>query len=746
MTGLAESATGNGRAPIPPAPTYLLERGFPESAITEVGWRVEPVDHAAARRYGLPANAVGAVVWVIPYRHRNGNIAFERIRLISSNDLERFGGGKYRQPKGHQLALYDPYLILGDETFEPRDWLLLIEGEANTGAARELDGELPVVGLPGQSALTARMAEQLAHIPCGYLWIDRHDPHAAANAQRIAERLTAAGVDEVRQLPPTPGRMDANDMLREGREQAREWLRDMIAAAAAITPADDADDWPLIPRPVPPPFPLEALGETLSAFVTALATQTQTAPDLAALGVLGVLAAVAMGAKVDCGNWEAETLGLYTLAVSPSGDRKSTVLKRVAAPLYRIEHQAREDAKARRASHESRLEVMQARKRALVAKLGKLQAEDEITAAERDLEHVTGKLAEASEFVEPRLLSDDATPEGLAELLSKHDSGIAVISAESAVIDNLLGHYSDQGKANLHVVCKAFNGEYASVDRRGRPPLILPRPLLSISLFAQPFVLENVLGHDTARGQGLIGRFILVDASASSYVGHRQIDPPPAKVPGHLIEAWDQIVRTVRTHISATEPTKPTDPESQGGFVGSVAVGEQELLTLSLSPSSKKLLTELELALEPRQADGADLATYRDWVSRHHGRIARIAGLLHLVERSPHEPIAVDTMRRALAIGEYVLAHGLLALSAPDDLLRRALAWLSRREDNLVSQRDIHHGFLGGHGKVSRAQELIEKLLAQHALRPQVGEKIPGPKGGRPKGPRYEINPHRRNR
>ncbi len=58
---------------------YLVNRGFPDRAIREVGWRVEPFGQR--RGYGLPPDAADALVWVIPYPHRNGKIAFERIRL-----------------------------------------------------------------------------------------------------------------------------------------------------------------------------------------------------------------------------------------------------------------------------------------------------------------------------------------------------------------------------------------------------------------------------------------------------------------------------------------------------------------------------------------------------------------------------------------------------------------------------------------------------------------------------------------
>lgn len=725
-------AVGNDRPDLPAGPpTYLLDRGFPAEVIREVGWRVQKLG-AAARRYGLPPEAQNAVGWLIPYRHRNGRVRFERLRLIDPADVDRFH--KYRQPHGVSLALYDPY---GALDIEPLEELLLVEGEANAVAVHVALPGLPVIGLPGQTSLKAEMAEELGHIPHVHVWIDHHDPNADRNAAAISRRLLEVGVGEVRFLPHAGG-MDANDQLRElGPELAGKTFQEMLDRAAPLEP-EDQDPWAPLPRPSPPSFPVDALGPEIEAFVTALATQTQTPPDLTALAVLGALSSVALGARVDCGNFDEETLGLYILAVSPSGDRKSTVLKKVAAPLYRIELEARQGAKTRKAECEANRELLQTRKKALTSRASKLDQDDDDWAPTRiELEKVTAELAASEEFVEPRLLTDDATPEGLAELLAHHPNGVAVLSAESAVIDNLLGHYSDRGKANLHVVCKAYNGERASVDRRGTPALIIPRPALGITLFAQQHVLTNVLGHNTARGQGLIGRFILVDASAASYVGRRQIDPPPPAVPPHVHEAWQRIVEKVRAACSATEPTK-------GGFVDSVAPGDVQFLTLSLSPSSKRLLTEIEASVEPRQADGADLATYRDWISRHHGRIARIAGLLHLAERSPDHSIAIDTMQRAARIGDYILEHGLLVLSAPDERLRRAQKWLARQDESIVSRRDLHYGLLGGHVKVDAAAELIDELVDHRALRKIDDSEGPGPKGGRPRGPRYEINPYLR--
>jgi len=106
------------------------------------------------------------------------------------------------------------------------------------------------------------------------------------------------------------------------------------------------------------------------------------------------------------------------------------------------------------------------------------------------------------------------------------------------------------------------------------------------------------------------------------------------------------------------------------------------------------------------------------------------------------------SMRGALEVADYFLAHALAAVSTPDALVRRAMAWLSRQLATgvtIVSQRDILNGPLGKNATSPDAASLAGKLMEAHALRP-AQPPPPNPKGGAPPGPRFEINPHLRER
>jgi hypothetical protein len=65
--------------------------------------------------------------------------------------------------------------------------------------------------------------------------------------------------------------------------------------------------------------------------------------------------------------------------------------------------------------------------------------------------------------------------------------------------------------------------------------------------------------------------------------------------------------------------------------------------------------------MEPRLAVDGDLRPFAEYVTKHEGRTARFAGVLHLVEHSSAEAVDADGMARAIRIGEYFLAHTLRA-------------------------------------------------------------------------------------
>jgi hypothetical protein len=261
------------------------------------------------------------------------------------------------------------------------------------------------------------------------------------------------------------------------------------------------------------------------------------------------------------------------------------------------------------------------------------------------------------------------------------------------------------------------------IDRRGSEPQRIDRPLLSITLIAQPHVLRKLLTHDVARSQGLVARFSFVEPQ--TMLGRRRIDT--ARVPRDVEEGWSATIERVARAGSggdsadndAKAPSGAAAAFTRATIVSTVSVSPVRRITLA--PAAHELLTDLQREIEPRLGPDGDLHALADSTARHHGRVARIAGLLHLCEHPASAPIGEQTMHAALDIGGYLLAHAVAAFSAPDQFTQAAIRWLGQRGEQTITQRELHRKLLS-HGSAADAQRLAESLEDLGVLRKLPGE------------------------
>lgn len=689
------------------------------------GWAGEAVQ---ALGLGLDRGRV-----VFPVRDATGALA--GMLRYEPDPARRNGTAKMLAAKGTPRELFPPpEQVKGDTVW-------LVEGEPDAVSGATLG--LPAVGVPGVEGWRAEWARRFAGrrvVVC----FDCDGPGREA-AGAHAGALAAAGV-EVHVLDLDPERDDGYDigeLLVEasadgpaGMICARDLLDRMAEGAERLRPRSAVGDgkgsardgWP---EPAPlevascPEFPLDALPGVLRDWTQATATATQTPPALAAGMALATLSTAALGAaEVECGPGWREELALWVVCVLPSGERKSAVLCPAAAPLHDLERELIAEAKPVVARARAEHEALDARRKALVRKVADGKADPD------ELGEVAARLEEQGDPVLPRLLADDATPEALAGLLAQHGA-IGILAAESAFLDNLGGRYSD-GRANLHLACQSYSGEATRIDRRGRDPEHLDRPLLALGLAVQPHVLARLAADESMREQGALARAVFLLPGTA--LGRRALDPAP--VPEHVTAAYGQAIRRVAglRHADRTDTT----PAGRGS-VGSVSTSHG--VTLRLGADAQAAFRELRAAHEPRlDSQRGDLARLSAWANRHPGRVARIAGLLHLAEHDPATPIGSATVRAAVRIGECLTAHALAALDPEANSLRPTVGWLARNASPTVTVRELHRGALGARGEADLAHDLARRLEKLGYLRglPDAG---PGPQGGRPASPTYEVNP-----
>ena len=498
--------------------------------------------------------------------------------------------------------------------------------------------------------------------------------------------------------------------------RVREWLD----LASPATPAAWERPVPLDAHPDLPGFPVEALPDYAREFVGRLAESTQTPEDLGGSLTLGVLAGSVAGkyeVEVKAGWWE--PLGLYSLAVLPSGERKSAVFREATRPVW--EHE-RERALALAPDIEQATQardLLAERAKALRHAAARAKATAR-TAAEEALSTAARELAAVDVPKAPRLIADDCTPEALVALLAENEGRLIVASPEGGLFETLAGRYSD-GVANLDAVLKAHAGDAIRVDRMGRPPLYIARPALTLTLAVQPHVLRGLASKPGFRDRGFVARILY--SVPRSRVGSRRIDV--AGMRPDLIARWGASVRAL---LSLPVPSE----------------GER-LPILPFGDGARRLLLDYMRELEPRLGEGGDLAPMCDWASKLAGAVARIAGVLTLAAAPGTVPAEVpeDAVRRALDLGRYYLTHARAALGTmgadpATENARHVLDWLKRDRRPTLSRRDILRGVRGTVHRVADLTPALALLVEHGYLREVDSGERRGP--GRP-AQRYGLHP-----
>jgi replicative DNA helicase len=507
-------------------------------------------------------------------------------------------------------------------------------------------------------------------------------------------------------------------------------LAHLAGELAATTAGTGERGWePPIPFGVAgeaPAFPVEVLPAWVGEYVTAVATATQTPPDLAGMLALAVLATVVAGAvEVEPRPGWREPLCLFVAVGMDAGTRKSGVFAALSHPVADFERQQAaaalpgivETATLRRIADQAAAYAEAAASKAPADQAEAKQAE------------AIARTAEAARLVVPpipRWLVDDATPEALAGLLATYGR-IALLSPEGDVFDQMAGRYNQAAGPNLGVYLKGHAGDLLKVDRRGRPPEYVERPCLTIGLAVQPEVLRGLASRPGFGGRGLLARFLY--SLPASLVGRRQVGAP--SVPQPVADRY-----ALELHALAASLTAPA--------------GEDGPAVLTLEPRAGELLLAFERDLEPRlAADSGDLAPLAGWAAKLAGATCRLAALMHLARHLRDgwtQPINADTFAGAARLADYLVDHAravfdLMGADPRTDDARWLLDWIGRTGQAQFTRRDAHHA--APRGRFPKATDLDPalSLLEEHGYLRRVDADPSRPKGGRPPSPRFLVNP-----
>lgn len=489
----------------------------------------------------------------------------------------------------------------------------------------------------------------------------------------------------------------------------------VIDRARALVPFEMFDHIKHRERPV---WPTGVLPEWLERFSEELTESLETPIDMAGAIALGALSVARQGRTAASVNDQWKEPGLvWMIPVAASGQKKSALAELAIEPIRSLEREcAKEtalevarDAERIRA-HEDAVNSIRRRLADAISKNdpGKKREEtQDLDDALKELEQV-----KASAMTEPRWLTNDATPEALAELLADNDSRISLVSSEGReVFEMMLGRYSD--RPNLEVYLRGHAGEDSTTDRKGKPAIRVEKGCLTVFALIQPGVLEDIRSSGVMRTSGALARCVFIYPDS----------PDTADL------SFD------------TEPISAATMAEYGQRLRALAHDDQKR-EIRLSPEAREELRDFERVTARRRSEreDGDLVAIHEWGSKLAGLAVRFATLLHEADHAGRlvpETLELETMQRGRALAEWAAGHALFCGAEMQTASGHAgalTAWqyiATHTEGREIALRAIQQGTKNGRLKQRESRERALLALIQRGYI----AKLPGKKK------RYAVNP-----
>lgn len=498
------------------------------------------------------------------------------------------------------------------------------------------------------------------------IWPD-HDKAGAKYADDVAARLRAVGCVveclDVSTLELAESGGDCVDWLALHPEATADDVRALPVSKLVAENAGFAPE-PLR-RPLPPaePYPLEALGDVLGGAAKAIHAVVQAPAGLCGQSILSAASLAAQPHADVVIDGRREPLSLWHVTVGDSGERKSGA-DRWALQAHRDVERSDADAyRQAMASHEVALSAHKAAARA--AEKGK-----DADAIRASL-HKLGPPPEPP--LSPLLLVPEATLEGLHKLYQSGRPSLGLFNDDAG--DFLDGHAMSRDNRTKSAAgfSKLWDsGEFARI-RAGDGAAKFYGRRLAMHVMVQPVIAERVLSDDVLTGQGFLPRCLV--AWPASTVGTRSYCDADLSRDPALARYWSRMRDLLTAPLPLREGSR----------------NELEPRALPLAPDAKALWVGVHNAIEADMA--GEFASVRAWASKAASQVARIAGVLTLVEEPDATAIRAETVGRAALLAMYHLREaariaGTASVPAKVKHAEALLTWCRETGRTLLHSRD----------------------------------------------------------
>lgn len=433
------------------------------------------------------------------------------------------------------------------------------------------------------------------------------------------------------------------------------------------------------------PYPIEALGTVLGDAAQAIAGGVQVAPAMAGQSILAAAALAAQPFANVIIDGRTYPLNLFCLTVSESGDRKSGTDNVATLPHARRQRELFESYKE---SYDSYLNDREAfnTARQEVLKTKRKEGREEIAKALREL----GAPPEPPNT--PTLICQEPTLEGLQKSFSGGQSSQGLFSDEGGTFFGGHAMNRDNVQKSIAGLSTFWDGKDIHRLRAGEgESMSIKNPRLSIHLMAQPVIAQRVLSDGLLSGQGFLARFLM--AAPESLAGRRKYQEIDLST-NQAITRYQQLM----TRLLEAEQPKDTD-------------GTLEPRELQMTSEAKALwvdaYNEIELALAP----SGDYSEIKATAAKVAEQIARIAGVLTIIDKHHAEQVTADIMSRAIVLGDWYLSEALRLTKQGNTgseyvTAQEVIQWVIAKRLRTITVNQVNKGTR----KVKNAQHARETL------------------------------------
>jgi hypothetical protein len=450
-------------------------------------------------------------------------------------------------------------------------------------------------------------------------------------------------------------------------------------------------------RRLPPPgepFPIDALGGILGGAARAIADKIQVADGLAGASILAA-ASLATQSHADCiipATGQSRPLSLFIVSVAASGDRKSSSDGEAMTPV-----RCRE--KTLRTIYDDALPDYRRAKRAFEVAV---QKAEKTKGDWRDIDAAIRAVGdEPSPPLLPFLIADEPTFEGLTKLFERGQPSLGLFSDEGGGFVGGHAMSADNRLKTLAGLSLFWDGATVRRIRAGDGASALIGKRLALHLMAQPVAAAGLLADSTALDQGFLSR-VLVSAPAS-LAGTRLQKAISAGTESSLrhynrviLDLLERPFPLADGTANALEPRRlPFDQHSSGKWL------------------------RLCDAIEKKLGAGGEYETIRGFANKLAEHVARIAGVLTIVDDPEAGSINSDTLARAVALGDYYAGEALRlfeasAVSPEIAQAEKLLTWLNNTwREPTIGLRAIYQNGPNSIRDRDTAKKAVD-LLATH--------------------------------